>query len=97
MSTITTAMHFAAYAGATTILVCGFVPGTLEGRTHFTGYGEQPEWMPGWLAATERQALAVKRELVRRYDVDILGLSPWIGPDLDGLTYVGASNRINAW
>lgn len=104
MSTITTAMHFAAYAGATTILVCGLVCGRLEGQTHFAGYGhpadpdgEQPDWMPAWLASTERQALAVKRELQRRYDVDILGLAPWISPDLDGLNYVGASNRINAW
>lgn len=104
MSTMTTAMHFAAYAGAAVLLVVGFIPGKLEGQTHFKGYGHpadpdggQPEWMPAWLAATERQALGVKRELVRRYDVDILGLFPWIGPDLDGLAYVGAANRINAW
>ena len=104
MSTITSAMHFACYAGAKVILVAGLVCGTLEGRTHYKGYGhpgdidgDQPPWMADWLAKTERQALAVRRELVRRYDVDILGLSPWITPELDGLTYRSPSNRINAW
>lgn len=104
MSTLTTAMHFAAYAGAGVILVAGLVCGTLEGRTHFRGYGhpadpegEQPAWMADWLGKTERQALAVRRELVRRYDIDIVGLSPWITPELDGLAYRSPSNRINAW
>ena len=104
MSTMTTAMHFACYAGASVILVCGLVCGTLNGETHFAGYGHpgdpdgvQPEWMAGWLAKTEKQALAVRRELVRRYDVDILGLTPWITPELDGLTYRSPTNRINLW
>lgn len=104
MSTMTTAMHFAAYAGASVILVVGLICGTLEGQTHFRGYGHsadpdggQPEWMADWLWKTERQALAVKRELIRRYDVDVLGLFPWITPELDGLTYRSASNAINAW
>jgi hypothetical protein len=104
MSTIVSAMHFACYAGASVVLVAGLVCGTLEGRTHFKGYGhpddvdgEQPSWMADWLAKTERQALAVRRELVRRYDVDILGLSPWITPELDGLVYRSPSNALNAW
>ena len=104
MSTMTTAMHFAAYCGASVILVVGLICGTLEGKTHFAGYGhpddpdgDQPPWMADWLARSERQALGVKRELVRRYDVDVLGLFPWITPELDGLTYRSPSNRINAW
>jgi len=104
MSTMTSAMHFAAYAGASVIMVAGLVCGTLEGRTHYKGYGhpddidgDQPAWMAGWLAKTERQALAVRRELVRRYDVDIIGLSPWITPELDGLVYRSPSNGLNAW
>src|SRR6185436_9153542 len=39
MSTIVSAMHFACYAGASVVLVAGLVCGTLEGRTHFKGYG----------------------------------------------------------
>jgi hypothetical protein len=104
MSTMTTAMHFACYAGAKVILVVGLVCGLLEGRTHFAGYGhpadpdgEQPAWMADWLARTERQALGVKRELQRRYDVDILGLFPWISPELDGLSYRSPTNTINEW
>lgn len=104
MSTMTSAMHFAAYAGASVIMVAGLVCGTLEGRTHYKGYGhpddidgDQPAWMADWLAKTERQALAVRRELVRRYDVDIIGLTPWITPELDGLVYRSPANAINAW
>lgn len=104
MSTMTTAMHFAAYCGAAIIVVVGLVCGLLEGKTHFAGYGhpadpdgDQPPWMSDWLARSERQALAVKRELVRRYDVEIVGLTPWISPELDGLTYRSPSNAINAW
>lgn len=104
MSTLTTALHFAAYAGASVIVVVGLICGTLEGRTHFAGYGhpadpdgDQPPWMADWLARSERQALGVKRELVRRYDVDVVGLFPWITPELEGLTYRSPSNAINAW
>jgi hypothetical protein len=104
MSTITSALHFAAYAGASVILVVGLVCGTIEGRTHFRGYGNpadpdggQPTWMADWLARTERQAVAVKRELVRRYDVDIVGLFPWITPEMEGLAYRSPTNSLNTW
>lgn len=104
LSTITTAMHFAAYCGASVIVVVGLICGTLEGRTHFQGYGhpsdpdgDQPVWMADWLAKSERQALGVKRELVRRYDVDIVGLFPWITPELDGLAYRSPTNSLNTW
>jgi len=97
LSTITSAMHFAAYMGAGTIVVLGHHFGTIEGETHVKGYGSQPDWMPQWMAAIERQSLAVKRELLRRYDCDMVGLTPWISPNLDGLSYRGGSNSINAW
>jgi hypothetical protein len=104
MSTMTTAMHAAAYMGAAVILVVGLVCGTLEGRTHFKGYGhpadpdgDQPPWMADWLARTERQAIGVKRELVRRYDVDVVGLFPWITPELEGLVYRSRTASLNAW
>ena len=98
MSTITTAMHFAAYMGAATILVVGHDCGRMGDDLYVKGYeDQQPEWLPGWLAAIERQSLAVKRELVRRYGCRIYGLSPFITPNLDGVPYVGGSNRINTW
>ena len=97
MSTITTAMHFAAYTGAKNILVVGHDCGRMGNELYVKGYeDEQPEWLPNWLAAIERQSLAVKRELIRRYGVRIYGLSPFISPNLDGVSYVG-SNRINTW
>ena len=98
MSTITTAMHFAAYTGAANIIVVGHDCGRMGDDLYVKGYeDQQPEWLPGWLAAIERQSLAVKRELVRRYGCRIYGLSPFITPNLDGVPYVGGSNRINTW
>ena len=98
MSTITTAMHFAAYMGAANIIVVGHDCGRMGDELYVKGYeDQQPEWLPGWLAAIERQSLAVKRELVRRYGCRIYGLSPFITPNLDGVPYVGGSNRINTW
>jgi hypothetical protein len=104
MSTMVTALHFAAYAGARVIIVVGLICGTIEGQTHFRGYGHpadpdgaQPEWMADWLWQSERQALAVKRELIRRFDVDVVGLFPWITPELEGLSYRSPTNTINAW
>lgn len=98
MSTITTAMHFAAYTGAANIIVVGHDCGRMGDELYVKGYeDQQPEWLPGWLAAIERQSLAVKRELVRRYGCRIYGLSPFITPNLDGVPYVGGSNRINTW
>lgn len=104
MSTITTAMHFAAYAGAAVIVVVGLVCGTLAGETHFRGYGHpadpdggQPTWMSQWLGTSERQAIGVKREITRRYGIDVVGLFPWITPELDGLAYRSTTNAINDW
>lgn len=97
MSTITSAMHFAAYSGAANILVVGHDCGRLGDDLYVTGYPDaEPAWMPEWLQSIERQSLAVKRELVRRYGCRVYGLSPFITPNLDGVAYRG-SNRINAW
>ena len=86
-STITRAIHFAAYLGAGTILVAGHAAGTLAGRQYMKGYGAAEkaqgygvasgEWMRGIMGQTS----AVKRQLVERYGCRIYGLAPWISPE----------------
>lgn len=94
-STITTAMHFAAYLGATTILLVGHDCGQLGGETHVAGYLPPPaiDELP-WLQTIEGQSLGVKHQLVERYGVRIWSLSPFLNYDLDGVPFVGR-NRIN--
>ena len=94
-STITTAMHFAAYLGAATIILVGHDCGQLGGETHVTGYLPAPtiDELP-WLLTIEGQSLGVKRQLVERYGVRVWSLSPFLNYNLDGVPYIGR-NRIN--
>lgn len=98
-STITTAMHFAAYLGAANIILVAHDCGQL---------GDSP-YMPGYLAANnatdaaglewvlqiEDQTRQVKRQLVERYGVRVYSLSPFINYNLEGVRYYGQTNRIN--
>lgn len=97
MSTLTTGMHAAAYLGAANILVSGHDCGQVGEADYVDGYtAPTAPWKEGWLIAIEKQSLAVKRELVRRYGCRIYGVTPWLTPNLDGLPYRGV-NRINLW
>ena len=100
MSTITTGMHFAAHLGARFIFVVGHDCGQLGETDYVTGYtAPVGEWKEPWLVAIEKQSLAVKRELLRRYAPTLRGIysvSPFLSPNLDGVPYRGA-NRINLW
>ena len=75
MSTITSAMHFAAYLGASTIFMVGHDCGQLGEAAYVAGYGKAEAAMGysvqqvEWLIALERQSRAVKAQLVERSGV----------------------------
>ena len=100
MSTITSAMHFAAHLGAATIFMVGHDCGQLGDAAYMKGYGKAeaamgyPVQQVEWLIALERQSRAVKAQLVERYGVRVYGLSPFISPDLEGTPFRG-TNAIN--
>lgn len=91
-STITSAMHFAAYLGAATIIVAGHDCGQMgTDGPYMKGYGVSSM---DWLLQIERQSRAVKEQLIWRYGCRVYGLSPFITPDLEGVPFIGA-NKIN--
>ncbi len=85
-STITTAMHLAAYMGAGAIILVGHDCGPVGGRLHVTGYPEPHDpdgWLPipdeaTWLGHIARDSIAVKRKLIDRYGVHVVSLSPFV-------------------
>jgi hypothetical protein len=95
MSTITSAMHFAALLGASTIFMVGHDCGQLGEAAYMKGYGKAeaamgyPVQQVEWLIALERQSRAVKAQLVERYGVRVWSVSPFLSPRLDGIPYNG--------
>lgn len=94
-STITSAMHAAAYLGAANVILVGHDCGPIDGRGHVAGYPEPVntgQWAPepdesAWLRRIERDSLAVRDVLRERYGCRVLSLSPFLSPNLDGHAY----------
>lgn len=91
MSTITSAMHFAAYLGARTIHLVGCEGGKKGDSTHFAGYGQVERSLGydvagrDWLRMAEPQSRAVKHALEARYGVRVYTLSPFLDFRLRGV------------
>lgn len=87
-STITTAMHFAAYLGAANIVVVGHDCGPVGGRLHVRDYplpGDPDGWLPipdeaTWLRRIASDSIAVKQKLEDSYAVRVVSLSPFVNP-----------------
>lgn len=94
-STITTAMHIAAYMGAYNIILCGHDAGVLDGKMNFSGYTDKIEDTPwqnwnqyrNWLKVIEGQTLKVKKALEDTYGVNIVSINPFINFGLEGHRY----------
>jgi hypothetical protein len=94
-STVTTAMHIAAYMGAFNIILCGHDAGVLDGKMNFDGYVDKITDTPwqnwgqyrNWLRVIEGQTLAVKKALEDCYDINIVSLNPFINFGLEGHRY----------
>lgn len=98
-STITTAIHLAAYMGAKYIILVGHDCGTLDGEPNFNGYhndstysiahgNENPkEIYKSWLKEIEEQTIIVKKLLKEKYGCEIYSLNPFINFGLEGHKY----------
>ena len=94
-STITSAMHLAAYMGAANIIICGHDAGLLDGKMNFHEYFTDIKDTPwqnwgqyrNWLKVIEGQTLAVKNKLIEVYGVNIVSLNPFINFGLEGHKY----------
>lgn len=89
-STITSAMHLAAYMGASNIILIGHDCGTLDGKANFEGY---PKAIGGndfylrWINEIEPQTIRVKQALVDFYGCSIYSLNPFVNFGLEGHHY----------
>jgi len=94
-STITSAMHIAAYLGAVNIILCGHDAGVLDGKLNFENYSDGIQDTPWqnwgqyrqWLKVIESQTLQVKAALEDVYGLNVVSLNPFINFGLEGHKY----------
>jgi hypothetical protein len=94
-STITSAMHIAAYMGASNILLIGHDCGSINNELTFSGYYESiadTPWLnwtqyKNWLKVIEEQTIIVRSELKKHYNSCVVSLSPFVSPNLENNIY----------
>jgi hypothetical protein len=89
-STMTSALHLAAYMGAANVITAGHDCGTLDGRRNMAGYGEPPQGdgdYRAWLRKIEPQTAAVRERLRKVYGCRIYSLNPFLNFGLEGHRY----------
>lgn len=89
-STITSAMHIAAYMGAANIILVGADCGRVDGEMHMDGYhrctgGES--FYRKFLKVIEPQTAAVRERLAEVYGCRVYSLNPWLNIGLEGHRY----------
>ena len=91
-STITSAIHVAAYMGAANIIIIGHDCGVLDGKQNYNGYPEpvHPDgrkFYRKWLTEIEPQTIALRERLKEVYGCNVYSLNPFINFGLEGHTY----------
>jgi len=94
-SSITTAMHLAAWLGARNILLVVHDCGTLDSKENFEGYNDANTIMPwrepgeyrAWLGKIESQTVAVRNQIRGKYALNIYSLNPFVNFGLEGHLY----------
>ena len=90
-STITSAIHIAAYMGAKNIILVGHDCGTIDGEMTFKGYYNSIKDTPwnnweqykNWLKVIEAQTIAVKKQVKQHYDANVVSLNPFVSLNLE--------------
>lgn len=87
-STITSAMHIAAYMGARTIFLMGVDGGRLDGKLNFTGYNPEEEktgeWYKNWIPQILPTTLSLRDKLYEIYGCRTMLVSPFLNFKLEG-------------
>jgi len=93
-STITSAIHLAAYMGAKNIMICGHDCGTIDDAGTIEGYYSEIKPHQGteagylkWLSEIENHTAAVCQTLTDVYGVNIHSINPFINFNLEGHRY----------
>lgn len=91
-STITTAIHLAAYMGAKNIILVGHDCGFIDNESNFKNYYDDnfspdPNLYNDWLPQIESQTIKLKQQLKEKYNCNIYSLNPFINFNLEGHEY----------
>ena len=96
-STITTAIHLAAYMGAKNVILVGHDCGTIDGQANFSGYHTNETYRIAhsagekgyveWLKGIEKHTVQVKEWLRKKYGCNVLSLNPFVSLGLEGHRY----------
>jgi hypothetical protein len=96
-STITSAVHIAAYMGAANVILVGHDCGKLDGRANMNGYPEPKyENYDNFLASIEPQTIAVREKLKEIYSCNIYSLNPFVNFGLEGHIYAQIERKVAA-
>ena len=95
-STITSAIHIAAYMGAKNIILIGHDCGTIDGEMTFKGYYNSIKDTPwsdwgqykNWLKVIESQTVEVKKQIKTHYDANVVSLNPFVSLNLENHLYL---------
>ena len=94
-STITSAIHIAAYMGARNIIIGGHDCGTIDGKCTIDGYYNKSKPIPGnmddyvkWLSNIENHTAMVCEKLKEVYGCNIHSINPFINMNLEGHIFV---------
>lgn len=94
-STITSAIHIAAYMGAKNIILVGHDCGTINSEMTFKGYYNSIKDTPwqdwkqykSWLKLIESQTVIVKTEIKKHYDTNVVSINPFVSLNLENNIY----------
>lgn len=95
-STITSAIHIAAYMGAKNIILMGHDCGTINGELTFNGYYNSIKDTPwsdwnqykNWLKIIENQTIKVKGYVKQYYGANVLSINPFVSLNLENNLYL---------
>ena len=98
-STMSTAIHLAAFLGAKTILLIGHDCGKLDEKVHADDYDKSEAVTPEsyyskWMGqfCVEQQTLVLKQILKIKYDIEMYSVNPFINFGLEGHSYQSFSS-----
>jgi len=89
-STITSAIHIAAYMGASNVILIGHDCGTLDGLMNYPGYEEAPggkAFYRNYITEIEPQTVALRERIKEVYNCNVYSLNPFINFGLEGHKY----------
>jgi len=98
-SSITSAIHLAAYMGAKNIIICGHDCGYINGKSHMLEYGKHIQefykekkklenYYNPWFRQINNDTVKLKTKLKEIYKCNIHSLNPFINYQMEGNNYV---------